>query len=119
MYYLNKINAVIGILSIILSIFGIACNMVSIIICLKRELRKAPTFIFKIFINIMNMIPLITIVLCPFITHFFELELNSLYFKMGKVIIFLTLWSSHSSAYLQVLILFKHLCNYYKNLAYS
>jgi hypothetical protein len=100
---LKKINTVIAILSVILSIFGIFFNIISMIICLKRELRKSPTFIFKIFINLMNIMPLITIVLCLFIKHFIEFELNSFNFELGKVILFLTLWSSQSSAYIQAI----------------
>ena len=102
MLYLGKIITAIAIFSIIFSAIGVASNIISIIICSQKELRKVPTFIFKIFVNVMNLIPLITIVLCPFITYYFEFELNKLYFEIGKIVIFLALWSTHSSAYLQV-----------------
>jgi hypothetical protein len=115
----KKINTVIAMLSVILSIFGMFFNIISIIICLKRELRKSPTFIFKIFINIMNIMPLITIVLCSFIKHFIEFQLNSVNFELGKLILFLTLWSAQSSAYIQVIFFSFHFEDYFNCYFYS
>jgi hypothetical protein len=95
----------IEIIPIIVVVLGITGNIISMIICLKKELRKTPTFIFKIFINIMNIIPLITIIIYSFTTDVYEIKFNEFYFNFFKTLLFLILWTWQSSAYLQVYIL--------------
>jgi hypothetical protein len=100
---MSTFQPLIAIFSISLSIIGIIGNVISMIVCLRKDLRRTPTFIFKIFINILNIIPIITIVLYPFATYIFEIELNSHYFRFGKTMLFLALWSSQASTYLTVI----------------
>jgi hypothetical protein len=92
----------IEIIPIIFAVIGITGNIISVIICLKKELRKTPSFIFKIFINIMNIIPLITIIIYLFATDVYQIKFDEFYFNFFKTLLFLILWTWQSSAYLQV-----------------
>jgi hypothetical protein len=100
---MGSFQQLIAIFSISLSIIGVTGNIISMMVCLRKALRQTPTFIFKIFINILNIIPITTIVLYPFATYIFEIELNSHYFTFGKIMLFLALWSSQASTYLTVI----------------
>ncbi len=91
-------KSVIKIVSIVFFIIGIISNTLSIIICLRKQLRKIPTFIFKIFNSFMNIITLTTIFLILFIETF-DFEIKT---KILEFLIFLIFSATQSSAYLQV-----------------
>ena len=89
----------ISITGIILSTFGIISNVFSIATCLRKELRKSPTFIFMFFISLIYILPLGTIVICPFFIHFEHIKIN---IELCKKTVFISLWACQSSAYLKV-----------------
>jgi hypothetical protein len=101
---IEKITQKLSILTIILSVIGIIGNIISLLICLKEELRKIPTFVFIIFQKILNIIKLVTISLSIFVTQFqsnfknFQ-DINNIYYNIA---IFLFFWEYQSSAYLSV-----------------
>ena len=92
----------IAIISILSGIIGIIGNLISIIICSQKDLRKTPTFILKIFISIMNLIPMLTNIFSPFAAYFLNSKYDDLSFTIFKMLIFLVFWSFQSTAYLEV-----------------
>ena len=97
----EKAIEIIAIVSIILCSIGIIGNIVTIIICLRKQLRKTPTFILIVLKAGTNILPLIAIFI-PFVTGF-AIKHNMLHFNlMCKVILFLSFWGCQSSAYLLV-----------------
>ena len=98
----EKTSKIISIISIILCIFGKVGNIVSITICMRKSLRKTPTFIYMVFTSLVDIIPLAVIVLYSLNFLFLDLQLRFANFEFCKILIFLTLWSCQSSAYLLV-----------------
>ena len=110
----EKINKIIAISSVILCLIGIIGNNLTAGLCMRKKLRKSPTFIFLSFIAIINIIPLITIVLCPYFLYFYKKVLSEINIDLCKTVMFLTFWSCHSSTYLLVYFKFSILnCSYY------
>jgi hypothetical protein len=101
---IETITQKLSILTIILSVIGVIGNIISLLICLKEELRKIPTFVFIIFQKILNIIKLVIISLSIFVTQFqsnfknFQ-DINNIYYNIA---IFLFFWEYQSSAYLSV-----------------
>ena len=93
---------IIEIVLLILCLFGMIGNCLSISVCLRKRLKSIPTFVFMCFMTIMDTIPLIAIALYPFILEFLKLKSIKLSFEFCKLIMFLTFWSLQSSAYLLV-----------------
>jgi len=101
---IEKITQKLSIVTIVLSAIGVLGNIISLLICLKEELRKIPTFVFTIFQKILNIIKLVTISLCIFVTQFQSKfknaqDINNIYYNIA---IFLFFWEYQSSAYLTV-----------------
>ena len=90
------------VISIIFCIFGILNNILSIVVCLRKKLRKIPTFIFKAFMSKMNIILLTTMIFYTFISNFFEITLNTINFKYSKMLFILMLCSYQTSLYMKV-----------------
>lgn len=58
MAVINDYDKFLGVLSIILAIVGTIGNLTGIFVCLQPSLRRLPTFVFMIFILLMDTIPL-------------------------------------------------------------
>ena len=87
---------------IILSSIGIIGNIVSILICLRKELRKTPTFIFMAFVGAINIFKLFTAIVCILILQFQIEEIKDLNIVFINTCLFLLFWKHHSSVYLMV-----------------
>ena len=98
---MNLFIKIIEVSSLILCLFGIIGNILSIIICSRKPLKKQPTFIFMASMSFMNILPLITILSCPIAAHFMKFE-NHLQIYFCKISTFLTYWGSEASTYLLV-----------------
>ena len=108
------IDKTLEIIFITLCLIGIISNLLSIIICLQKRLRKSPTFVFMMFRNITNIVLLIAVVFFKFTGGFFKPQARSLKFNLSKVQMFLIFSSFQSSAYLQVIFkIYKILCKLY------
>ena len=94
-------NTTFHIFLMIFWIFGTLSNIISILMCLRKELRKTPTFVFMAFMAFLNICSLITLVISPISLKFINLELIDIHIIIGKINVFITLWSQ-SSSYLQV-----------------
>jgi predicted membrane channel-forming protein YqfA (hemolysin III family) len=81
--------------------FGTIGNIFSISMCLRKELRKTPTFAFMAFICLLNICSLTTLIACPDSLKFFQVEKFQIHLILCKLSIFITFWSQ-SSSYLQV-----------------
>jgi hypothetical protein len=90
---------------IILSIFGVAGNIISIVVCLRKKLRIIPTFVFMAFLSVLNICKLITIVFCLFASNFFVTKLQEFDSRFFKIMIFLIFWEYQSSAYFKVFLM--------------
>jgi hypothetical protein len=92
----------ISIFTIILCVFGIMGNIISIKICSKKELRKTPTFIFMSFISAINILKLLTIMIFILILQFFVTNIYKLNSLFLNICFFLIFWKYQSSVYLMV-----------------
>ena len=99
---IENLTLTVSITGIILSACGIISNVISIATCLRKELRKSPTFVFMLFLSAIYILPLRTIVVCPLFLFYFEHELK-INFEFCKKIVFVSFWACQSSAYLMVL----------------
>ena len=95
-------NFVTSIISIILYSIGIMANTFSIFICLHKELRKTPTFVFMGFMALINITKLLTLILTTF-----QIQFNSnLNLVALNICFFVLFWKYQSAAYLNVNIIF-------------
>ena len=81
--------------------FGTIGNIFSISMCLRKELRKTPTFVFMAFICILNIFSLLTLIACPASLKFFQLQQVQIHLIVCKISIFVTYWCQ-SASFLQV-----------------
>ena len=78
-------------LSIVFCSIAIIGNFISIVICLQKELRKTPTFIFMSFLSTVNIIKMTTILVSVVIMQFvFESisEINTILLNVCLFIVF-------------------------------
>ena len=88
----SQYDRIISIFSIIFCSFGILSNLYSIFICLRKELRKVPTFVFFTFLSSINILKLISIGLSAFLLEFVaqnKKELDERIINLGLFVIFL------------------------------
>ena len=90
------------VLSIVFFSIGLLGNLMSLLICLRRQMRKNTTFIFMSFTSIMNVLPLASLVALSF-------KLQDLNVNYCKIIMILLLTGCQSSIYLIVSILIVYL----------
>ena len=95
-------NQAITIFTIVLCSLGILGNIVSIIVCLHKNLRKIPTFVFMAFQSTMNILKLITIPLYLISLQFFFVEIESFNCIFYNIGVFLIFWEYQSLAFLKV-----------------
>jgi hypothetical protein len=102
-------NQIVSIISIVLSSIGIIGNIISILICLRKELRKTPTFMFMAFISGVNIFKLFTTIICILMIQFQIQEIKELNIVFLNTCLFLIFWKHHSSVYLMIITLFDQL----------
>jgi hypothetical protein len=100
------VNKIVSVSIIFLSSIGIIGNVISFVICMRKDLRKVPTFIFMAFVSILNILKLITIAGCILSFEFLIIEFNFLNNIFYNLIIVLIFCQSHSTIYLMVCIIF-------------
>jgi hypothetical protein len=100
------LNKIVSVSIIFLSSIGIIGNIISIVICMRKELRKVPTFIFMAFVSILNILKLITKAGCILSFQFLIIEFNFLNNIFFNPIIVLIFCQSHSTIYLMVCTIF-------------
>ena len=98
-------SKIISIISILLCSVGMVGNLLSIIICIRKRLFKIPTFVFMMFISLIDNLPLFTVALYPFVLNFFEDKLSEINIEFCNTFLMITFWSSQSSIYLHFAIL--------------
>ena len=91
---------------VVLSFFGCVGNLVSIGVCLRKELRRIPTFVFMAFLSAINILKLTTIALCLIASQYLVDKFHQLDSISLKLIIFLIFWEYQSSAYFKVFKIF-------------
>jgi hypothetical protein len=96
------LDKIIIILTIALCSTGIIGNFVSVLITMRKELRKTPTFIFMAFLSVINILKVITMGFSLFIFHFLVDDLNDFNYFFS-VIIFFICFTYQSSSYLKVI----------------
>jgi hypothetical protein len=84
------------IILIVLSPLGVLSNILTIFICLRKELRKTPTFVFMAFIGCINNLELLTIIVVSFLKD------SLLKTSFLKLFVFLILWKHQSVIYIEV-----------------
>lgn len=57
-YVYKALNKVLGVYSLVIIVVGTLANLLSAVLCLKKELRKTPTFIFYAFVFVADTISL-------------------------------------------------------------
>ena len=91
-------NLTISIISVAFYSIGIIANILSFFICLRKELRKTPTFIFMAFIASTNTIKLLSLIVTTI-----KIEFNSnMNIMLLNSCLFIMFWKYQSSAYLNV-----------------
>jgi hypothetical protein len=100
--FILKMNRAISIFTIVLCSLGITGNIISIIVCLQKELRNIPTFVFLTFQSIINIFKLITnpfyLITLQFV--FDEIEsFDCLFYNTG---VFLIFWEFQSLIFFKV-----------------
>jgi hypothetical protein len=103
--YFEIPNKIISIISILLCSIGIIGNILSMIICIRKRLFKTPTFVFMMFISLIDNLPLLTVDLYPFVLNYFEDKLSEINVEFCNKFLMITFWSSQSSIYLHFAIL--------------
>jgi hypothetical protein len=81
---------------IVLSPLGVLSNFLTIFICLRKELRKTPTFVFMAFIGCINNLELLTIIVVSFLKD------SLLITSFLKLSVFLILWKHQTGIYVEV-----------------
>ncbi len=102
MLIFEKLIFLTSLLTVLLCVFGIIGNILSIKICSKKELRKTPTFIFMSFISAINILKLLTIMIFILILQFFVTNIYKLNSLFLNICFFLIFWKYQSSVYLMV-----------------
>ena len=100
---LQTLNFIIDVLFTISSLFGTIGNVLTALTCFQRRLRNTPTYIFMIFIAIINIFPLISQILILIMSQTFKLDNDSIFFKINT---FFSFWASHNTSYLIVSVIF-------------
>ena len=101
----NFTDQLISILTFVLSLLGSLGNFLTIFICLHKELRKVPTFVFMKFVAALNILKLVSVLL---FIHFLKYSLNNVFENsLIKYVLIIFLWQHHSEVYLQVNKFFK------------
>ena len=98
----EKISRSISICSIIFCIIGIISNLISIAVCLKKELIKLPTFVFLAFLSLMNILKLVSVGLSVYLLEFFIESIQEVDKSTLSISMLLLLWEYQSTAYLKV-----------------
>ena len=94
----KAINTIISISSIAFCFIGIISNLTSILVCLRKEMREVPTFIFLMILSFINILKLISIALIASVLEFHELGERCL-----NIMLFIIFWEHQSSAYFKVI----------------
>lgn len=95
-------NRFLSIFSILLCPIGIISNLISISICLRKELKKLPTFVFMAILSLINILKLISIGVCVAVLEFSVKKVQEIDETILNVSLFLIFWEYQSAAYLKV-----------------
>ena len=96
------IDRIIIIITIALCSTGTIGNIVSLLISIRKELRKTPTFVFMAFLSAINILRVLTIGCFLFILHFMIDSVQDLNNYFYNIIVFLICFEYQSSSYLKV-----------------
>ena len=100
----KTLNYIIAVFSIILCILGTIGNIITLLMCLRKNLRKRPLFIFMMFTAIMNIFPLVSIAFYSVVIEILKIENQTIFYKINA---FISSWGSQSTNYLLVSILYR------------
>ena len=95
----NKINSC---YSVVVAGLGTIGNLMAMYVCLRKNLRKTPTFVFIAFVLPMDTLSLFFWNFNNFYTTFFNFLPVNNNLKTCKIVTFLQMFSLQSSAYLLV-----------------
>ena len=95
-------NKTLSICSIIFCFIGSISNLISILVCLHKELRKVPTFVFLSILSFMNILKLISIGLCVYLLEFVVQKVQELDAKIINFFLLILFWEYQTTAYLKV-----------------
>ena len=107
--FTEKINKILSVSVIVFCAIGIISNFISILICLRKELRKLPTFIFLTFLSSINILKLLSIGLSVFTLQFIVTKLQDIDERIINISLFMIFWEYQSTAYLKIVMLIDQL----------
>jgi len=102
---IEKINKILSVSLIVCSSVGIASNLVSIFICLRKDLRKLPTFVFLTFLSSVNILKLLSIPLSVFTLQYLVSNIQKIDKRILNICIFMIFWEYQSTAYLKIVMI--------------
>ena len=98
-----NMNRIISIFSLVFCSIGIISNLISIFICLRRELRQVPTFVFFAFLSFINILKLISIGVFTILLEFIVNKVEELDERILTVGLFALLCEYQCTAYFKVI----------------
>lgn len=98
----KKTDRILAIFSIMFCTIGILSNLISILICLRKELRKVPTFMFLAVLSFIYTLKLFLIALFSFLIEFVVQSIQELNEITINITLFFIFCEYQSSAYLKV-----------------
>ena len=99
---ISVLHKAVGIYSLFLIVFGTLGNILSVVVCLRKELRKVPTFVFYAFTLVHDTISLYFWNLDHYFTAFYGYEIERISFTLCRLFTELQMFSLQSSAWIMV-----------------